>query len=176
MKFIKKNITFILGISIPVAMILFISASVYLPGLFIRPKFNFLYSIDNNSYYDGGHRYSISNGKIIKNEVDLSQRRNAYAPNEDPKLFIHDVAKNESLEISFAEALRLDLDPNIKSPDGFEITSGGHGGGFFPFFYSANTDYNAKYLKGKNIGKKLNLQTSPQQNYYSFYFLGWIKQ
>lgn len=176
MKFIRENITFILGISIPVAMILFISLSVYLPGLFIKPKFNFLYSIDNNSYYDGGHRYSISNGKIIKNEVDLSQRRNAYAPEGEPKLFIHNVAGNESIEVSFADALKLNLDSNAKSPDGFEIVSGGSGGGFFPFFYSAGTDYNAKYLKGKSVGKKLYLQTSPQQNYYSFYFLGWIKQ
>ena len=115
MKFIRENITFILGISIPVAMILFVSASVYLPGLFIKPKFNFLYSIDNNSYYDGGHRYSISNGKIIKNEVDLSQRRNAYAPDGEPKLFIHNVAGNESIEVSFADALKLNLDSNAKS-------------------------------------------------------------
>ena len=175
MRFIKKNITFILGISIPVAMILFVSASIYIPGLLIKPKFNFLYSIDNNSYYDDSHQYAISSGKIIRKELDLSKRRNSFAPNEDPKLFIHDVAKNESLEISFAEALRLDLDPNIKSPDGFEITNGGRGGGFFPFFYSPGTDYNAKYLKGRSLGKKLNLQIGPQQNYYSFYFLGWIK-
>lgn len=176
MKFIRENITFILGISIPVAMILAVTASVYLPSLFVKPGYNFLYAVDDNSYFSNKHRYSVVNNKIIKNEVDLSQRRNAYAPNEEPKLFIHDVANNESEEVSLIDALRLKLDPNIKSPDGFEITSGGHGGGFFPFFYSPGTDYNAKYLKGKSIGKKLNLQTGPQQNYYSFYFLGWIKQ
>lgn len=174
MRFIKGNITFVLGISIPVAMILFISASVYLPGLFIKPKFNFLYSIDNNSYYDGSHRYSVSNGKIIKNEIDLLQKRNFYAPNDETKLFLHNVAGNESTEISFADALKLNLDSNAKSPDGFEIVSGG-GGGFFPFFYSAGNDYNVKYLKSKSVGKKLNLQSGSRQNYYSFYFIGWIK-
>ena len=43
MEIIKKNITLILGISIPILMILFVAGSIYLPGLFIKPHFNFLY-------------------------------------------------------------------------------------------------------------------------------------
>ena len=38
----KKHIPLIIGISIPILMILFVAGSIYLPGLFIKPGYNFL--------------------------------------------------------------------------------------------------------------------------------------
>ena len=83
--------------------------------------------------------------------------------------------KNEAKEISFADAQNLDLDSNVKSPDDFEVVYGSRGDGFFPFFWGGGTDYNARYLKGHNVSKKLNLQLNGGSYYNNFRFIGWIK-
>lgn len=135
-------------------MILFIACSIYLPGIFIKPKFNFLYAKGN--YYYCSSQYSVQNGKLVKNEFEQ--------PSNEIKFFIYDVVKDESREISFEEAQKLNLDSNIESPDGFKVVSG--------------TSYNSQYLKGRNVTKKLNIQFSKEDNYHNyddFCFLGWIK-
>ena len=174
METIKKNISLVLGIAIPVLMIVFVAASIYLPRLFAQqPKVNFLYA-SGEDYYSNVQQYSVQSDKVVKNEIPLRQKGDLNPPFAGPKLFVHDVAKNESKEISFEEAQRLNLDSGLKSPDGFEIVYGSRGDDFFPF--SSGMDYNTHYLKGHSISAKLNLQSSGQ--YYSnnnFRFLGWIK-
>ncbi|MDE2439283.1 MAG: hypothetical protein KGN01_07890 [Patescibacteria group bacterium] len=173
MEFIKKNITLIVGISIPVLMILFVAASIYLPGLFVQPKYNFLYVSGDDYYYYNQYQYSVQNGKLVRNEITRPEGQ-TYPPQRDVKLYVYDVAKNESKEISFAEAQNLNLDSSNVSPDGFEVTYGSRGDGFFPFFFYSGTDYNNRYLKGHNVSKKLNLQLSGSY-YNNFRFIGWIK-
>jgi len=176
MEMIKKNITLVIGISIPILMILFVAGSIYLPGLFIKPHFNFLYVSGNDSYYyyNNGYQYSVQNDKLIKNEIRQLENQNYNPPRVESKLYIYDVAKNESREISFEEAQNLNLDSNNMSPDGFEVTYGSRGDGFFPFFFRSERDYNTRYLKGHNVSKKLNLQLSGSY-YNNFRFIGWIK-
>ena len=170
MEIIKKNITLVLGISIPILMILFVAGSIYLPGLFIQPKFNFFYVSDD--YYYNQYQYSVQNEKLVRSEIQKPENKN-YQPPREVKLYVYDVAKNESREIPFEEAQNLNLDSNSTSPDGFEVAYGSRGDGFFPFFFYSGTDYNTRYLKGHNVSKKLNLQSSG--SYYNFRFLGWIK-
>jgi len=178
MEFVKKNITLLVGMSIPILMILFVAGSIYLPGLFIQPKFNFLYVSGADSYYSK-YQYSVQNGKLVRSEIQRLENQ-IYQPPREVKLYIYDVAKNESKEISFEEAQNLNLDSSIISPDGFEIVYGSRGEGFFPFFFLSERDYNTLYLKGHNVSKKLNLQLSGSYyNYYNYYdnfrFIGWIK-
>ncbi len=173
MEFIKKNITLVIGISIPILMILFVAGSIYLPGLFIQPKYNFVYVSSDDSYYYSQYQYSVQNGKIVRNETQRPEGQ-TYQPQIDVKLYVYDVAKNESKEISFEEAQNLTLDSKNISPDGFEITYGSSGEGFFLFFFYSRTDYNTRYLKGHNVSKKLNLQLSGSY-YNDFRFIGWIK-
>lgn len=175
MEFIKKNITLVLGISIPILMILLVAGSIYLPGLFIHPKYSFLYVSGDDYYYNNGQRYFVENSRLKKNEITQPEDTNNYPPRGEAKLFIHDVAKNESKEIFFEEAQKLNLDTNNTSPDGFEVVYGGGEGGIFPFFYSGGTDYNARYLKGHNVSKKINVQLSGSYYYNNFRFLGWLK-
>jgi hypothetical protein len=172
MEFIKKNITLIIAISIPILMIIFVAASIYLPGIFIKPKFNFLYSnCDKYSYYNK-YYYYVQNGKLTRTEMQ-KPKDEIYELFREPKLYIYDVIKNESKEISFEEAQNLNLDSNIKSPDGFEIVYGTQGYGFFPFFFWPERDYNTLYLKGHNVNKKLNIQFN--KPCHSFDFIGWIR-
>ncbi len=172
MEIIKKNITLVLGISIPILMILFVAGSIYLPGIFIKPKYDFLYLSGDDYYYGGQNMYSVQNDRLVKNIWEIGKNDARYS--QEPKLFIHDIAKNESREISFEEAQKLNLDSNIKSPDGFEVVYGSKGDGIFPFFFYSSTDYNTRYLKGHNVSKKLNIQLSGSYS-YNFRFLGWIK-
>jgi hypothetical protein len=170
MEFIKKNITLVIGIFIPILMIFLIAASIYLPGLFVQPKFNFIYSIGNHYY--SRYIYSVQNGKLVRTE--RQPENEYYRLWGDIKLYVYDVAKNESKEISFEEAQNLNLDPNTKSPDGFEVVYGSRSSGFFPLFIWSERDYNTLYLKGRNMSKKINLQSS-ELYYRDFNFIGWIK-
>lgn len=174
MGIIKKNITLVLGISIPIVMILFVAGSIYLPGLFIKPHFNFLY-VSGDDYYYNQQQYSVQNEKLIKSEINQPEKQNYNPPQVESKLYLYDVTKNESKEISFKDAQNLNLNPNIKSPDDFEVVYGSRGDGFFPFFYESRTDYNTQYLKGRNVSKKLNLQLNGSSYHNNFHFLGWIK-
>ena len=175
MEMIRKNITLVLGISIPILMILLVAGSIYLPGLFIKPHFNFLYVSGDDYYYYNQRQYSVQNGKLVKNEIKQPENQNYNPPQDESKLHLYDVTKNESREISFAEAQNLNLDSNTKSPDDFEIVYGSRGDGFFPFFWVGETDYNTRYLKGHSVSKRLNLQLNGSSYYYNFRFLGWIK-
>ena len=170
----QKNISLIVGLAIPFLMIVLVAASIYLPGLFApQPKFNFLYVTDDDYYQ--GHAYVIENGKLTKREVKYPEH---YIPGVI-RLFVHDVSANESKEVSFEEAQQLHLDPNVKSPDGYEVVYGSAEYGFFPLFFSGGRDYNSMYLKGHSTSKKLKLQTPSDGRYYysrdRARFLGWIR-
>lgn len=173
MEFIKKNITLVVGISIPILMILFVATSIYLPGFFVQPKYNFLYVSSDDYYYYNQYQYSVQNGKLLRNEIKQPENR-TYRWMRDVKLYVCDVVKNESREISFEEAQNLNLDSNNVSPDGFEVTYGNRSEGFLPFFFFLERDYNTLYLKGHNLSKKLNLKLSGSY-YHNFRFIGWIK-
>jgi len=174
MEIIKKNITLVLGISIPILMILFVAGSIYLPGLFIKPHFNFLY-VSGDDYYYNQQQYSVQNGKLVKSEIKQPENQNYNPPRGESKLYVYDVAKNESKEISFLETQNLNLDSSVKSPDDFEVVYGSRGDGFFPFFFWSERDYNTRYLSGHNVSKKLNLQLNGSSYYNNFRFIGWIK-
>lgn len=96
-----------------------------------------------------------------------------YQPQFPVSLYIYDATKNLSQEISFEEAQKLNLDANIKSPDGFEVVHGNQNNGFL--FFSSDNNYNTVYLTGHNVSKKLNLQLNGSSYYDNFRFLGWIK-
>lgn len=172
----KKDIPLVLAILLPVLMVLLVAISAYLPGFLVNPKYNFLYvspSDMNNEYF-----YDIQDGKLIKRESGIGSQDLYPKPFSQAsiRLYIHDILKNESREISFQEAEGLNLSPNLKSKDGFQVTSGGDsGGGLFPFYFDSRADYNNQYLVGRNLSKKLNLQLSNSYYYDNFRFIGWIE-
>lgn len=174
MNIIKKNITLILGMSIPVLMILFVIGSIYIPRLFIKPQFNFLYSQGGSNYY-GQQQYSVQNGKLIKNENKQPSGVNYNIPKK-PQLYIYNITKNSSQAVSFTQAQDLNLDSNITSSDGFKIVPGNNGIGLMPFFGWSQRDYNVRYITGHNASVKLNIPSKSTAQYINdFSFIGWIK-
>jgi hypothetical protein len=173
MKPIKKNISLILGISIPVLMIIFVAASIYLPGLYTQPQTNFLYVSDSPHSHINSERYRVYDGKIAKHYVKTTEINMDFKNQHTQQLFIHDVTENKSQEVSFEEAEKLNLDPSTESPDGFEVVYGNRNNGFFIF--SPGRDYNSRYLAGHNMSTKLNLVSGNKAYYSEIEFIGWIK-
>jgi hypothetical protein len=168
----KKNATLIIGISIPIIMVILVALSIYVPTLFMHPQYNFLY-LTGEDYYSQ-YTYSIS-GNTLTREVNPRDKDNSSFsyPNREQKIYLYDINTNESREVSYEEARRLVLDSSEKSPDGYEVTNGGYGDGFFPFFIRGS--HSGQYIKNGSFSKKLNTQLSGSY-YYNFHFLGWIRK
>lgn len=168
----KQNISLIIGLSIPVAMILFVAIAINAPNWFNTieaPKYDFLYLTGQpNPYFT----YLVKNGQVILKEGTVAEGDTR--PAENPvHFFIHDVAENTSREITQEEALSLRLDGSIRSADGFALESGRRGGWFL---FGYNRDYRTRYLVKDNYSQKLNLETqNTNYNYYwNIQFLGWL--
>src|SRR3989344_1296206 len=167
--FKHKNTPLIIAFSIPILMILFVVVSIYIPGLFVQPKYNFLYSTGEDYY--GNRQYSVIGGRLIINPTPTPSLN--YRSYGNPQLYVHNVMTNESMPVSFEDGSHYFLDSNTESPDGYKLENGSSGGGFFPFWY--DRDYGSKYLVGHNVSKKVNVR-SHSSSYNSIHFLGWIMQ
>ena len=77
----KKNIPLIFAISIPVLMVIGIALSIYLPTLFVKPEYDFLYSIGGD--YSYRNEYAVENGKLVKKPVTLP---NTITTGKEPEL------------------------------------------------------------------------------------------
>lgn len=181
-EFVKKNIIVILAFLLPLLLILGLTASVYLPSLFLSTKYDFIYATcDRGSdyYYSDSNcgaylngLYTVQNGKLIKQYVVLTDANKNYSP----RIFLHDTQANAGREISLEDAQRLTLDSLITSPDG--VTVGSYyerGQDFFPFFGSSS-QYGHYLMKGRSRSR-LNLVNENESYYYrdNFKFLGWVK-
>lgn len=168
----KKNVSLIIGLSIPIAMILFIAIAINGPRWFstIEPaKYDFLYTTGQPNPYV---TYSVDNGRLIAHE--RPEPENAATANPHPiHFFIHDVSENSSREIPVEEALNLSLDSSNRSPDGFTVVNGRRSG-WFIFGYGRSS--NNRYLVNESFSEKLNLETNAgNYNYYwNFRLLGWV--
>ncbi len=168
----KQNITLIIGLSIPVAMILFVAIAINAPHWFSTtepPQYDFLYtSGQHNSYVS----YQVNNGRLQRKDLIIPE--GGSKPTEvQQRFFIHTVATNTSKEISEDEALNLQLDGSLRSGDGYKLKSGRRGGWFL---FGYGRDYNTRYLVKDNYSLKLELEThdSNQRYYWNIQFLGWI--
>ena len=176
----KKNLPLIFGVSIPILMILFVALSIYVPQMFVRPQYDFLYLTGNNNCYIAPNSniqvYSVQSGKLIRNILDQQLQACKVAQVPELKIYLYSVANNKSQEVSFEDVQNLNLSDSAQSPDGFEIVNGNSsGGGFFPFFWGGSSDYDSHYIQGHNVSKKLNVQYS--NGYYNeFTFLGWVEK
>ena len=168
----KQNISLIIGLSIPLAMILFIAVAINGPRWFntVEPaKYDFLYTTGQDNPYA---IYSVENGRLTLQEQAVPE---GASPTIQYPLhfFVHDVSENSSREIKVEEAMQLALDGSIRSPDGFTIETGRRSGWFI---FGYGRDYNSRYLIHDSFSEKLALETSAgSYNYYwNFRFLGWV--
>lgn len=178
----KKNLPLLLGLAIPVLMIIFVAASIYLPGVFVKPTHNFIYTTELDTYTHphyqvDGTTLTLKCAEVPPYTPDPSFKLTPCTAENAGKLFLEDVAANRSSEISYAEAQKLILDSNTQSSDGYQIVSGGSRG-VVPFiFEGGDTTGGGIYIKGHSVSKKLNIQSGLRTDNYSspgFLFLGWV--
>ena len=184
MEFIKKNLIVILAFLLPILLIIGLAVSVYLPGFFLSTKYDFVYATCGNGsgdyqYYPDypqncntflNNLYQVENGKLVMRPIVPTNSRYI------SRLFIHNTKRNESREITSAEAEKLHLSGLLTSPDGVSIDNGyNRGSEFFPFF--GGSSQSGYYLTKGSKHRRLNL-LGVNDRYYSdnnFKFIGWVE-
>lgn len=180
------NVPLIVGIGVPVLMMLFIAAAIYLPGLFKKPQFDFIYS--SASYSWAAPELDVQGQKIgfkcadaqnYYSSDDSSAKEIALKCTEEflPKLYRYSIKDDTVSEISYADAKKLLIDTSSDSSDGYKVEQGNYSGEMFSSMFGGdnNSDYNQWYLKGHNRMVKLNI---PHDIYSSENerFVGWVKE
>jgi len=168
----KQNIALIIGLSIPVAMVVFIAIAINGPRWLAAvdpPRYNFLYATGQQNPYA---RYLVKAGRLTFQESVTPE--GAVPMIQNPvRFFVHDVAENISAEITETEAQALSLDGSVRSPDGFSVKAGRRGGWLF---FPVGRGSESSYLIKENYRMKLNLEN--RNGAYNFYwnnrFLGWV--
>ncbi len=156
----KEKIPLIVGIGLPFLLIIFVFATSYLPGLYVKPKYNFIYETGNTYDYE----ITVISGKISAQPKYQNYYNNTYNPIM-PSLYYYDVKNDKSRQISLPEAQALTLDSSSKSPDGLTVGTSNSDYSAFPFFWGSYD--RGEYLMGKGFRRKVNDQD------YNFKFIGW---
>lgn len=163
----RKHLPLILAFSLPILMTALVALSIFIPRLYIKPKYSFLFL--ESEYGNGIYRYTVSNNQLTRQESTHNAADNSFN-SLSPQIYLYDVNTDSQKLVSFEEAMRLPLDPLGRSPDGFELIHGSSGSGFFLFYNSS--DYSNWYLQKDNVTKKLNITNADYR--YSINFLGWV--
>lgn len=166
--FKKKEYLPIMGaIAIPLCIILFAVVSIYWPASSLKSKYNFLYTTDS-SY--NNNWYAVRDNKLVDVKPKTSASPLPYY-DQPPKLYVYDMANNQTKKLTFEETQQLTLSDQPFSPDGFQVVSDyDQEFGLFPFLFFGETERGI-YLKKDKAKKKLEI--SPD-NYYNFQLYGWI--
>jgi hypothetical protein len=171
---IKKNWSVWLAVALPVAMIVFVAGSIYLPRLWApKPAYSFVYTANDmtKGYVIPSYAVRVVNGQLVKEETQKDMLvTDAMKPQYvEPHLYRYDVITGESKSITFDEVAQLKLDDSKQSPDGFKVALGGGYGG--PFGGGSEP---AVYMTGHSVSQKLDLRGVT--NAYDFSFVGWVTQ
>lgn len=184
----KHDTTLLVALAIPLLMVLFIAASIFIPGLFSHPKYNFIYGIYNNSGLEPAYR--VVNGELVDNSQQMnpvSQSPQFNCVGDCPgnigtssptrysytQLYEYNVSTNQSVALTPLQAQQFTLNSNAQSPDGYTIQSGSEGDGSF-FFGGDNYNGSDEYIVGHNVSKKIDYTMNASIPNENFYFIGWI--
>ena len=148
-----KNLPLVVGISLPIVFIVVISFSVFVPSLFVRPQYSFIYTNNNDPYYGYGqnyrYNYVVNQGSISTESFPAVINKVEQVYKADfPVLYQYDIKTNTSHKITFEDAKKYTLDPGPSSPDGYIIKYEYGHDGIFEIFGSNNN--NRGYFIEKN--------------------------
>ena len=170
----RTNWSLAVAVSLPVLMVVVVALSIYVPSRFQPFNGQFLYAVQENGYYGVGTGLQVVQGKL--RETPLT--RPPYAVNASTptvQLYLHDIASNQSRDITLEQAKILTLDPGPRSASGLQIEFGTQMQGLVPFVIFPSPDYSAVYAKGDRGSLKLNVRTKSGAYFNQFQFIGWVK-
>lgn len=161
----KKNVSAIIGLSVPVVLIFLVIIAIYVPRAFApAPRYNFIFGVGVFDY----KKVSVQDGHLIVND-SVAPAPSSYT--RPLRLFLYDVKNDTIREISVEEAQRFYLDTNRKSPDGYLLERDVRSYDVISYIFS-NHDYYSWYLVGHGTSRKTNL--SETADLWGFEFYGWI--
>ncbi len=187
----KDHYPLLIALTLPILLFIVVWITNFLPGLFLKPQYDFIYFNAKNLPYGVRSEFYVIDPytkKIVKDEPIFEEYYWKENPNETlqsakskityPTLYLYDVSKRQSRAITLEEVNQYIIDNSVKSPDGYEIKNGTRVSYDF-IFPSTYTDY-SKWILVKNGHKfELNLATDniKDSGYYDSYsnmkFLGW---
>ncbi|MFA5087365.1 MAG: hypothetical protein WC470_03655 [Candidatus Paceibacterota bacterium] len=173
---IKKNLSLVVAILIPVLMVLFLVAVIYVPRIYNHPQYNFVF-VSGGNYNE---EYIIQNGKLIArlntdNIVPIDKAAPAVPPQKFlARLFVYDIKQDKSAEVTLEQAQAMNFYPDVKSPDGYEIINGSSSYGF-SLFGGYSQDFSTLFITGHGLNKKLNTPVLASNRYdINLRFVGWV--
>ena len=180
------NVPLIVGIGVPVLMMLFIAAAIYLPGLFKKPQSDFIYSSASYSWTapmlevkDQKLGFKCADAQNYYSSDDSTAKEITLKCTEEflPKLYRYSIKDDTVSEISYSEARKLLIDSNADSSDGYKVEQGNYNGDMFSGMFGGdyNDDYNKWYLKGHNRVVELNISHDANSSSDES-FVGWVKE
>ena len=160
-----KSKALIFSIILPIFFLIIISLVVLLTKFIVHPKYDFLYTDQNQL-----RRNIVVDGRLTQ-EVDPTLPDSEHW-NQFGKIYLYDIERDKSYELTLEQAQQYKLDLSITSPDGFEIINFGNSIQTRFDFNRSNVDSGNMYLNGKGLTKKLGLENKIYSQ--SFKFLGWV--
>lgn len=171
---LKKNFSLIIALIIPILMILFLVAIVYIPRIYNHPQYNFLF-VSGGNYNE---EYIIQNGKLVARfnpsvPIDKLSYPEENINNEFlARLFVYDIKQNKAAEVTLEQAKAFNFYSDFESPDGYKIINGSS---YNFIFGGASSDPFALYISGNGLSKKLNIPIQTSNRYdVNLRFVGWI--
>lgn len=186
MKYLKKtNLPVVLAFFAPLLMIVIVAASVYIPRLYTKPMYDFVY-VSGVSAYRANELYEVIDGKITKkanppfmgplegmsstDKLPVEPQILRYDEPSDTDFYRYEVATHSSKKLTYDEVSKLSINDDNTSPDGFRVERGGTGGSML---FGGSYDYDTWYLKKGTVLYKLpRIRAGASHDIYVF---GWIK-
>jgi len=173
MRNLKRHAPLFLGLAIPLGMIAFVAASIYLPGLFVHPHSDFVYTIGRDDYhYNYESSYAVANARIRTVAPTNLISGETATPDQ---IYIYHVATDTSEKLTFDQAQALSYSDDATSPDGFRLDTTYSGGGSFLFFFDSGSSNPVVVMTGHGLHKKLNIDLSGSSGGDNFHRLGWVR-
>ena len=189
----KKNISLIVGILLPIIFIIVIAVILYLPQLAVNPTHDFIYTLEDRYGSDVGynHTYDIEGDEIVLKKLSregfessrASVPINIINTSTDeseivaPDLYYYDVENHRSNQISLEEAKSYAVVPGPTSPDGYVIEYNSGNYGIFELFGSSRDSRGYYIRQSDGAGSEKLTSIAGDRGYYyrNLKLIGWIK-
>ena len=151
--------------AIPIAIVVFASAIIYVPRLLANPEYDFIYAVCDD--YPCKNDYSIdSSGKVTMTKYD-SDYDNLYA-----QIRYYDASSDSTQPLTFEQSQQYKLNASSKSPDGYSLNKESNNR---VFLFGGNYD-EGWYLQNGMKKKRVELSNTESYTYRNVKFLGWVEK
>lgn len=154
--------------SVPAGVAILAASVVYVPRLFAKPGYDFIYSACTSYGCRGG--YAVDSQGFVERKTSNTADR--IVDDDIAELYYYSAEQDTAKRLTLAEARQYKLDTSLKSPDGYRLSHKTTESGFL--FWG---DYSAAWYL-ENGAKKKKVELTSNESYYAgdVKFLGWVSK